>query len=80
LPEPAAAAEEFVWVTGPSLPGLSTRITTLTFAGTTCVDVAAESAVCFTGALCVTACDCPDPAVGEGSGWMPAVWDCELCW
>jgi DNA-binding NarL/FixJ family response regulator len=80
LPELATASDEFVWVTGPSLPGLSMRITTFTFVGATWVEVAAESAVCFVGALCAAVCDCPDPAAGQGSGWVPAVWVCELCW
>jgi hypothetical protein len=35
LPDDAFASEEFVCVTGPSSPGLSTRITTLTFVGAT---------------------------------------------
>jgi hypothetical protein len=51
-----------------------------TFDGATWVEVAVESAVCFVGALCVAACDWPDPAAGESVWPVPAVWDCEPCW
>jgi hypothetical protein len=58
----AVASEVLVWVTGPSLPGLSTRTTTLTFFGATWVDVAVALPVCVVGALWLEACDCPEPA------------------
>lgn len=80
MPELAAAAEEFVWVTGPSLPGLSMRTTMFTFVGATWVEVAVESAVCFAGALCAAACDWPEPVAGASACPVPAVWDCEPCW
>jgi hypothetical protein len=56
FPEVAVAPEVFVCVTGPSLPGLSTRTTTFTFVGATCVEVAEESACCDVGADCADFC------------------------
>jgi hypothetical protein len=55
LPAAAVAPEEFVWVTGPSSPGLSTLTTTFTFVGETCVELAAAAADCVVGALWVAA-------------------------
>jgi hypothetical protein len=59
FPETAFACELFVCVTGPSFPGLSIRITTLTFVGATCVEVAVAFASWFVGALCSADCDWP---------------------
>ena len=56
FPAIALACELFVCVTGPSLPGLSIRITTFTFVGATCVEVARAFASCCTGALCSADC------------------------
>lgn len=47
----AVAWDEFVWLTGPSLPGLSTLMTTFTFVGATWVDFAVAFDSCFAGAL-----------------------------
>jgi hypothetical protein len=55
LPAAAVAPEEFVWVTGPSSPGLSTLTTTFTFVGETWVELAAAAADCVVGALWVAA-------------------------
>jgi len=51
FPASAIAWDVFVCVTGPSLPGLSIRITTFTFAGATWVEVALALPVCVVGAL-----------------------------
>jgi hypothetical protein len=47
------APEVFVWVTGPSFPGLLFRTTMLTFVGLIWFDVAVAFESCVTGALCV---------------------------
>jgi hypothetical protein len=77
LPEVASATEEFVCVTGPSLPGLSTRTTTLTLVGACWVDVALASLVCFVGALCAADWLWPDEAAPAPDG---AVCAWELLW
>src|SRR5438045_942301 len=76
FPAVASATDEFVWVTGPSFPGLSTRTTMFTLVGARCVDVASASAVCFVGALCWADCDWPAPAevAGSGGGAADCVW------
>lgn len=50
---PAVAPEVFVWVTGPSFPGLLFRTTMLTFVGLVWFDVAVAFESCVTGTLCV---------------------------
>jgi hypothetical protein len=66
LDEPAVACEELVCVTGPSFPGESTLITTLTLVGAVWVDVAVASAFWVVGAAWLDVCDCP-AAAGLGA-------------
>jgi hypothetical protein len=76
LPVVASATEEFVCVTGPSSPGLSTRTTMFTFVGDFCVDVALASLVCFVGALCSADWVWPEPELPVAG----AACDWELVW
>jgi hypothetical protein len=47
----ALATEVLVWVTGPSLPGLSILITRFRFVGVTWSEAAVAAPICVTGAL-----------------------------
>src|SRR5215204_4922966 len=78
FPAFALASELLVWVTGPSLPGLSIRTTTFTFVGATWVDVAAELLFCVVGADWLDVWDWPVSSP-EPASWVACAWEL-CCW
>jgi hypothetical protein len=73
LPASDVADERFVCVTGPSSPGLFTRIETFAFVGAIWFEVAFAVALWFVAAFWSPPCDCPAPVS------LPA-WVCLLPW